>query len=159
MVRDGFHKVQAVVSHVPDSLNAIDLSNPQAASQLVPLLKRVHDVLQAVADQTEPVRRRVAIKVIRSGFDSRRLLARFEQERQALALIYQQYYVCIACRCVACAPLKCNLSRERKRKATILTVEITPYLHHGCDCTPRSRVLAPDAITAPWGCRLHSVAS
>jgi non-specific serine/threonine protein kinase/serine/threonine-protein kinase len=38
-----------------------------------------------VADQTEPVRRPVAVKVIRSGLDSARLLARFEQERQALA--------------------------------------------------------------------------
>ncbi|MFL5243587.1 MAG: tetratricopeptide repeat protein [Gemmataceae bacterium] len=40
-----------------------------------------------VADQTEPVERRVALKVIRPGFDSERLLARFEQERQALALM------------------------------------------------------------------------
>src|SRR5262249_28364653 len=36
---------------------------------------------------TAPVQRRVAIKVIRSGLDSARLLARFEQERQALALM------------------------------------------------------------------------
>ena len=40
-----------------------------------------------VADQTEPVQRRVAIKVIRPGLDSERMLARFEQERQALALM------------------------------------------------------------------------
>jgi tetratricopeptide (TPR) repeat protein/serine/threonine protein kinase len=40
-----------------------------------------------VADQTEPVRRRVALKVVRSGLDSARLLARFDQERQALALM------------------------------------------------------------------------
>src|SRR5262249_14546135 len=40
-----------------------------------------------VADQTEGVQRRVALKVIRSGFDSARLLARFEAERQALALM------------------------------------------------------------------------
>ena len=40
-----------------------------------------------VADQTEPVQRRVALKVIRPGLDSARLLARFEQERQALALM------------------------------------------------------------------------
>src|SRR5262245_16416689 len=40
-----------------------------------------------VADQTEPVQRRVALKVVRSGLDSARLLARFEQERQALALM------------------------------------------------------------------------
>src|SRR5262249_9650480 len=40
-----------------------------------------------VADQTEPVLRRVALKIIRAGLDTRRLLARFEQERQALALM------------------------------------------------------------------------
>src|SRR5215467_6955684 len=40
-----------------------------------------------VADQTAPVRRRVALKVVRPGHDSARLLARFEQERQALALM------------------------------------------------------------------------
>ena len=34
-----------------------------------------------VADQTEPVRRRVALKVIRPDLDSACLLARFEQER------------------------------------------------------------------------------
>ena len=40
-----------------------------------------------VADQTEPVQRRVALKVIRAGTDTARMLARFEQERQALALM------------------------------------------------------------------------
>jgi serine/threonine protein kinase/uncharacterized protein HemY len=40
-----------------------------------------------VADQARPVQRRVALKVIRPGLDSGRLLARFEQERQALALM------------------------------------------------------------------------
>src|SRR5262249_30810587 len=40
-----------------------------------------------VADQIEPVQRRVALKIIRAGLDTHRLLARFEQERQALALM------------------------------------------------------------------------
>jgi serine/threonine protein kinase len=40
-----------------------------------------------LADQTEPVRRRVALKVIRPALGSDRLLARFEAERQALALM------------------------------------------------------------------------
>jgi hypothetical protein len=37
------------------------------------------------AEQIEPVRRRVALKVIKPGMDSRSILARFEAERQALA--------------------------------------------------------------------------
>jgi non-specific serine/threonine protein kinase/serine/threonine-protein kinase len=39
------------------------------------------------AEQTEPVRRRVALKVIKKGLDTRRVVARFEAERQALALM------------------------------------------------------------------------
>ena len=40
-----------------------------------------------IAEQTEPVRRRVAIKLIKPGMDSRQVLSRFEAERQALALM------------------------------------------------------------------------
>ena len=40
-----------------------------------------------VAEQEEPVRRRVALKVIKLGMDTREVVARFEAERQALALM------------------------------------------------------------------------
>ena len=40
-----------------------------------------------LADQLEPVRRRVALKVIKLGIDSKNAKARFETERQALALM------------------------------------------------------------------------
>ena len=40
-----------------------------------------------MAEQTAPVRRRVALKVIKPGMDSRQVVARFEAERQALALM------------------------------------------------------------------------
>ena len=40
-----------------------------------------------VAEQQEPVRRRVALKVIKLGMDTRSVVARFEAERQALALM------------------------------------------------------------------------
>jgi serine/threonine protein kinase/WD40 repeat protein len=40
-----------------------------------------------MAEQTTPVKRRVALKVIKPGMDSRQVLARFEAERQALALM------------------------------------------------------------------------
>ncbi len=40
-----------------------------------------------VAKQTEPVKRMVALKLIKPGMDSRAVLQRFEQERQALALM------------------------------------------------------------------------
>src|SRR5262249_53332156 len=40
-----------------------------------------------VAQQTEPVKRKVALKLIKAGMDSRAVLARFEAGRQALALM------------------------------------------------------------------------
>src|SRR5262249_58194199 len=40
-----------------------------------------------VAEQKEPVRRRLALKIIKLGMDTRQVVARFEAERQALALI------------------------------------------------------------------------
>ncbi len=40
-----------------------------------------------MAQQTEPVRRLVAVKVIKAGMDSRAVLARFDAERQALAMM------------------------------------------------------------------------
>jgi eukaryotic-like serine/threonine-protein kinase len=40
-----------------------------------------------LAEQDEPIRRRVALKVIKLGMDTRHVIARFESERQALALM------------------------------------------------------------------------
>ena len=40
-----------------------------------------------LAEQSEPVRRRVAIKVIKLGMDTKAVVARFQAERQALALM------------------------------------------------------------------------
>src|ERR1700677_4818482 len=40
-----------------------------------------------LAEQKEPVRRRVAIKLIKAGMDTREVVARFQSERQALALM------------------------------------------------------------------------
>ncbi len=40
-----------------------------------------------VAEQREPVKRRVALKIIKLGMDTKQVVARFEAERQALALM------------------------------------------------------------------------
>jgi serine/threonine-protein kinase len=40
-----------------------------------------------MAEQTKPVRRKVALKIIKPGMDTRQVIARFEAERQALALM------------------------------------------------------------------------
>src|SRR5262249_31390118 len=40
-----------------------------------------------LAEQTQPVQRKVALKIIRPGMDSEQVIARFEAERQALAMM------------------------------------------------------------------------
>ena len=40
-----------------------------------------------MAEQTEPVRRRVALKIVKFGMDTKEVIVRFEAERQALALM------------------------------------------------------------------------
>src|ERR1700677_3706240 len=40
-----------------------------------------------MAEQEQPVRRRVALKIIKPGMDTAQVIARFESERQALALM------------------------------------------------------------------------
>lgn len=40
-----------------------------------------------IAEQIEPVRRQVALKIVKAGMDSKQVVARFEAERQALALM------------------------------------------------------------------------
>jgi len=42
------------------------------------------------ADQQEPVRRKVALKLIKAGMDTKQVVARFESERQALAMMNHQ---------------------------------------------------------------------
>ena len=40
-----------------------------------------------LAEQQEPVARRVALKIIKPGMDTQQVIARFEAERQALAMM------------------------------------------------------------------------
>jgi hypothetical protein len=44
-----------------------------------------------MAEQEEPIRRRVALKIIKHGMDTKSVIARFEAERQALALMDHSY--------------------------------------------------------------------
>lgn len=73
-------------------LDAVDASTPRMIPRIpgYRLGERIgHGGMGEVweAEQLEPVRRRVAIKVIRAGLDSDALMDRFERERQALALM------------------------------------------------------------------------
>ncbi|HEX5270484.1 MAG TPA: serine/threonine-protein kinase, partial [Gemmataceae bacterium] len=75
-------------------MGAAPPESPLAAGQLVAgrfvLRRKLGEGSQGevwLAEQAEPVRRRVAVKVIRPGLCSPRLLARFDQECQALAVM------------------------------------------------------------------------
>src|SRR6187402_1274567 len=89
------------------SLGAIDAAGG-GAEATVPIPEREHDeplphissrykLLQVIgeggmglvykAEQRSPVHRTVAIKLIKLGMDTRQVIARFESERQALALL------------------------------------------------------------------------
>jgi WD40 repeat protein/serine/threonine protein kinase len=59
-----------------------------------------------MAEQQEPVRRKVALKIIKPGMDSRQVIARFEAERQALALMdHQNIAKVLDAGTIGCGPL------------------------------------------------------
>ncbi len=68
------------------------LCEEKAGTQIGPykLLEQIGEGGMGVvymAEQKEPVRRRVALKIIKPGMDTRQVIARFEAERQALAMM------------------------------------------------------------------------
>src|SRR5216683_6023198 len=68
----------------------IDLETPGAVIGPYKLIEQIGEGGMGtvwMAQQTEPVKRLVAVKLIKAGMDSRQVIARFEAERQALALM------------------------------------------------------------------------
>jgi eukaryotic-like serine/threonine-protein kinase len=77
---------------VPDLQNTNDVKVPDSERRIGPYLlvrKLGEGGMGAVwlAEQQEPVRRMVALKLIRAGMDSESVIRRFSSERQALALM------------------------------------------------------------------------
>lgn len=71
-------------------ISAVDADAPGAIIGRYRLLERIGEGgfgIVYMAEQWEPVRRRVALKLIKPGMDSRQVIGRFEAERQALALM------------------------------------------------------------------------
>jgi serine/threonine protein kinase/DNA-binding winged helix-turn-helix (wHTH) protein len=72
---------------------AAPLTPVPLADQYIDRYRIVSEIAQGgmgvvyLAEQSEPVQRRVALKLIRAGLDSTQVLARFEAERQALAMM------------------------------------------------------------------------
>ena len=72
------------------SMGSASMEGPGAVIGRYKLLERIGEGgFGAVyaAEQREPVKRRVALKLIKLGMDTRQVVARFEAERQALALM------------------------------------------------------------------------
>jgi len=97
-------KIQALLKHHNDSsfLDADPLSQDQFCEESpvsekpgtiidrYKLLKKIGEGGMAsvyIAEQEQPVRRKVALKIIKIGMDTEQVIARFEAERQALAIM------------------------------------------------------------------------
>ena len=86
-----------------DSLHHVPLANSQITLDSVPslespgsiigryrLLQQIGEggmALVYMAEQEQPIRRKVALKIVKLGMDTKQVIARFEAERQALALM------------------------------------------------------------------------
>jgi len=86
-----------------------------------------------VAQQQEPIRRRVALKIIKPGMDSRDVIARFEAERQALAMMEHPHIATV---------LDAGISDDERLYFVMELVRGVPITEF-CDhqrLTPRNRV-------------------
>jgi serine/threonine protein kinase len=95
--KDGFMEKPAAVPR-EEAVQTIKLGgavkpNDEAVGQTIGRYKLLEKLGEGgcgavyVAQQNEPVRRRVALKVIKLGMDTKEVIARFEAERQALAMM------------------------------------------------------------------------
>ena len=82
-----------LASPVAGAAPTVDPPSPVGAGTSIGLYKLLQQLGEGgmgsvwAAEQTEPVKRRVALKLIKPGMDSAQILRRFEAERQALALM------------------------------------------------------------------------
>jgi hypothetical protein len=87
-----------------------------------------------VAEQTEPVKRRVALKVIKPGMDSRQVLRRFEAERQALAMMDHSH--------IAKVFWTITWIDGLRKHADVKNTRISGFLHFGDTSCPSLTLLA-----------------
>src|SRR5262245_17223146 len=76
-----------------DPVATVDQPNSEGPGTVISSYKLLEQIGEGgfgvvfMAEQTEPVRRKVALKVLKPGMDNRQVVARFEAERQALAIM------------------------------------------------------------------------
>ncbi len=87
---DSFMKTEACAPEIEANLARL---KPEEVGERIGNYKLMEQIGEGgfgtvwVADQEKPVRRRVALKIIKLGMDTKEVIARFEQERQALAMM------------------------------------------------------------------------
>jgi WD40 repeat protein/tetratricopeptide (TPR) repeat protein len=84
------HNADTVLKEETIAVPAVPTEGPGSRIGRYKLLQQIGEGGMGVvymAEQEEPVRRRVALKIIKLGMDTRNVVARFEAERQALALM------------------------------------------------------------------------
>src|SRR5262245_25786834 len=87
------HLLDQTVPGRPDRIGGHPPASEQPGAVLAGRYKLLEQIGEGgmgtvwVAEQTQPVHRKVAVKMIKPGMDSKQVLARFEAERQALALM------------------------------------------------------------------------
>ena len=88
--------VTASLEQEPDATEAPAAAVEQSGTMIGPyrLMRKLGEGGMGtvwVAEQSAPIKRRVALKLIKPGMDSRSVLRRFEAERQALAMMTHQF--------------------------------------------------------------------
>ena len=90
---DSFMQRAAVDSVSPELAAEFSRLKPEEAGDRIGPYKLLQQIGEGgfgvvwMAEQEKPVRRRVALKIIKLGMDTKEVVARFEQERQALAMM------------------------------------------------------------------------
>jgi serine/threonine-protein kinase len=93
LVRDHFRAgafLERPAAHIVATADGPPAEGPGTVIGPYKLLEQIGEGgmgLVFMADQLQPVKRRVALKVLKPGMDTRQVVARFEAERQALALM------------------------------------------------------------------------
>jgi serine/threonine protein kinase/Tfp pilus assembly protein PilF len=82
---------------LPEALGTVDESARERPGTVIGPYKLLEQIGEGgfgivfIAEQQQPVRRKVALKVLKPGMDTRQVVARFEAERQALALMHHPH--------------------------------------------------------------------
>src|SRR5438445_13630070 len=78
---------------LPETQATVDEPIPEGPGTVIGPYKLLEQIgeggfgLVFMAEQQQPIRRKVALKILKPGMDTRQVIARFEAERQALALM------------------------------------------------------------------------